>query len=426
MTRVPTQESGTRLEYDHAGAISSQASAPRSVGTTVALKDLFKTLPVRHKVPSACAVILVLLLTPRQDFLRNVKREYGKLLASMQSYALICAGVRLVVTHAAGRAPRATVVHTQGGATLRDNIVTVLGAPAAATLMPFSAQLAPSVRVEGFLSAPTAGAGRSSGDRQFLYVNGRPVDLPRVAKALNEVYRSFNQAQFPAAVLDLQLPPDSYDVNVTPDKRKLLLHDEDALLSALREQLVATWEPSRGTLTVGAAAGPAGKQRRKRAIVDGEEADWASSSDTAGEAEMAPPDESGGTPAKRARATEAHIPLPDDKTAPHGGTLRALHSAPQPRATSAAPKTVPLSAAGDQTLRRFMAPVPVAIVVSTEASFPAASLPASEAAPAPVPAPLEEPFDEPEAAAPSGSHPPRRIHSLPFDMQALRVRLEVK
>ena len=43
------QEAGTRLEYDHAGRITSSSSAPRAVGTTVVLKDLFKTLPVRHK-----------------------------------------------------------------------------------------------------------------------------------------------------------------------------------------------------------------------------------------------------------------------------------------------------------------------------------------------------------------------------------------
>jgi len=44
------QDAGTRIEYDHDGSITSTATAPRAVGTTVALKDLFKTLPVRHKV----------------------------------------------------------------------------------------------------------------------------------------------------------------------------------------------------------------------------------------------------------------------------------------------------------------------------------------------------------------------------------------
>jgi DNA mismatch repair ATPase MutL len=31
--------------------------------------------------------------------------------------------------------------------------------------------------------------GRSDNDRQFTYCNGRPVDLPKVIKVVNEVWR---------------------------------------------------------------------------------------------------------------------------------------------------------------------------------------------------------------------------------------------
>ena len=280
------QDAGTRVEYDHDGRITSTASAPRAVGTTVVLKDLFKTLPVRHKV-RWCVLgrhaTVADTRTSLQDFLRNVKREFGKLLAAMQSYALICVGVRLIVTHTAGRAPRATVVHTQGGGTMRDNIVTVLGAASANALQPFSALLLGTCTASGFVSSPAAGSGRSSSDRQYFYVNGRPVDLPRVAKTLNEVYRTFNAAQFPAAVLDFRLPTDAYDVNVTPDKRRVMLHAEDELLSALHDALTAAYEPSRGTLAVGQAALAGGKSGIKskrgagRARQD-KEADWVSDS----------------------------------------------------------------------------------------------------------------------------------------------------
>lgn len=34
------------------------------------------------------------------------------------------------------------------------------------------------------------GCGRAAGDRQFFYLNGRPVDVPRATRLLNESYRS--------------------------------------------------------------------------------------------------------------------------------------------------------------------------------------------------------------------------------------------
>jgi DNA mismatch repair protein PMS2 len=41
--------------------------------------------------------------------------------------------------------------------------------------------------VVGLVSKAGIGVGRSDNDRQFIFCNGRPVDLPRVSKAMNEV-----------------------------------------------------------------------------------------------------------------------------------------------------------------------------------------------------------------------------------------------
>lgn len=72
-----------------------------------------------------------------------------------------------------------------------------------------------------------------------------------MAKILNEVYRQFNASQTPMAVLEITLPTDSYDVNVTPDKRKVMLHREKALLQGLREAVEAAFDPSTHTYAVG-------------------------------------------------------------------------------------------------------------------------------------------------------------------------------
>ena len=57
VTRTAELAAGVRLAFDQGGAVVSQASAARATGTTVALKDLFKPLPVRYKVELACDTI---------------------------------------------------------------------------------------------------------------------------------------------------------------------------------------------------------------------------------------------------------------------------------------------------------------------------------------------------------------------------------
>jgi len=71
-------------------------------------------------------------------------------------------------------------------------------------------------RISGYVSKGGAGVGRSDNDRQFFFLNGRPVDLPRITRLVNEVWRLYEMKHKPAAILNLQAPPGSYDVNVTP------------------------------------------------------------------------------------------------------------------------------------------------------------------------------------------------------------------
>ncbi|KAG1691004.1 hypothetical protein DVH05_027287 [Phytophthora capsici] len=105
-------------------------------------------------------------------------------------------------------------------------------------------------KVEGFVSKVGAGVGRSDNDRQFFFINGRPFDLPKMAKTLNEVWRQYEMKQKPACVLNFHLPLGDYDVNVTPDKRETFVKHEAELIDAFKTGLNKLYEPSRGTFTV--------------------------------------------------------------------------------------------------------------------------------------------------------------------------------
>lgn len=90
------------------------------------------------------------------------------------------------------------------------------------------------VYVTGLVSKPSRGSGRTSSDRQFLYINGRPWDNLKVTRAFNEIYRQFNTNQVPMLVADFALEGGRYDVNVSPDKRTIFIQEEQQLIEALK------------------------------------------------------------------------------------------------------------------------------------------------------------------------------------------------
>jgi DNA mismatch repair ATPase MutL len=61
----------------------------------------------------------------------------------------------------------------------------------------------------------------------------------QIQKVFNETYRSFSPsavvaAQFPFIVANFTVDGDTIDINVTPDKRTVLLHAEGHIVDALK------------------------------------------------------------------------------------------------------------------------------------------------------------------------------------------------
>ncbi|KAJ1695199.1 hypothetical protein LUZ63_011897 [Rhynchospora breviuscula] len=238
-TRTKNESIGTHLTFDHSGAVIKEKKTARQVGTTVTVEKLFSPLPVRCK-----------------EFSRNIKREYGKLITLLNAYALIAKGVRLLCTNTTSKGSKSVVLKTQGSSSLKDNIINVFGLNTFQCLTPLHLTLSGGCSIEGFLSKPGNGNGRNSGDRQFFYVNNRPVDMPKVSKMINELYRGSNSKQYPIAILNFSLPTDSYDVNVTPDKRKVFFSMEGSLMVSLREELEKVYSPDQCVYSVSQVENP--------------------------------------------------------------------------------------------------------------------------------------------------------------------------
>ncbi|KAF2996820.1 hypothetical protein E8E13_002396 [Curvularia kusanoi] len=235
---------GTKLEFEQSGKLKGTSIVAAKQGTTVAVETLFYNLPVRRK-----------------ELEKNVKREYNKVLLLLNAYACISVGVKFSVTNLMPKGRKTVAFSTNANPSTRGNISNVYGAKTIAALVPLDLEfeMDPSnrpgatqsaknwstqndagsrkVRIVGHISRPVVGEGRQTPDRQMFFVNSRPCNLPQVAKAFNEVYKSYNVTQSPFIFADIQLDTEAYDVNVSPDKRTIMLHDQTVLLESIKESL---------------------------------------------------------------------------------------------------------------------------------------------------------------------------------------------
>ena len=242
---------GTKLDFDSTGKLKGTSILAAREGTTVSVEEIFHNLPVR-----------------RRELQRNIKREWNKVLALLHQYACVQVGLKLTVSQQPTKGKRVVLFSTRGNLTTRENIINVFGAKTATALVALdlmlqlkpttSSRLGPSIspceiQVLGHVSKPVTGDGRQTPDRQMFFVNGRPCNLPQFAKVFNEVYKSYNPSQSPFIFADIRLDTRLYDVNVSPDKRTILLHEQTSMLENLRDSLVALFETQDYTVPVALA-----------------------------------------------------------------------------------------------------------------------------------------------------------------------------
>ncbi|KAF8426910.1 hypothetical protein EV426DRAFT_425318 [Tirmania nivea] len=235
---------GSKLEFEVSGKLKGTSIVAAQKGTTVISENLFRTLPVRRK-----------------ELERNIKREYTKVLGLLQAYASIKTGVKLSVYNQPLKGKKTLVFATKANPTTRENISNVFGAKSLAALVTLELEFEmqsksrplasgwtsrgeefKKVKISGYISKPIVGEGRLAPDRQMFFVNQRPCNLPQISRAFNEVYKQFNVTQSPFIFADLQMDTNAYDVNVSPDKRTILLHDQNKLLESLKASLTELFD----------------------------------------------------------------------------------------------------------------------------------------------------------------------------------------
>jgi len=183
-----------------AGEILDQRSAGAPAGTRVEVTDLFAAIPARRK------------------FLKSVTTEWGHIADWIARAALALPEVHFDVR----RDERPAQVWPAVGDEL-DRVAAVLGEADAAALVPVARDTAAGV-LHGYVARPDRHRSTTAGI--YLFVNNRPVRDRMLQHALVEVYRDLlPRGRFPTAVLFLDVPPQSVDVNVHPAKWEVRFAD---------------------------------------------------------------------------------------------------------------------------------------------------------------------------------------------------------
>jgi DNA mismatch repair protein PMS2 len=212
-TRCEGEPMGTALTFSQEGELISESSIARTVGTTISIRDLFKPLPVRYKT-----------------FIKNTKREFGKMLALLKAYAIICTQVRMTCRHQAEKST--STIFSTHASDLKTNVCTLFGSKESNKLLPvmldfstlISTDSEPKVYVmDGLISKLAPQCGRSVSDRQFFFINRRPVDLPKLSKGIFEYKNCYSFFFLLLALFTFHSSGSVFVLNLTFTRVSLLL-----------------------------------------------------------------------------------------------------------------------------------------------------------------------------------------------------------
>lgn len=255
-TKTKASPTGTKLVFGKDGSLTKSEPFARTVGTTVIVKNLFHSLPVR-----------------RRELETTAKKQYDRVVKLMYEHLLARPHIKFILSKKTNTKKEKDFAH--GGTTLEGCIISIFGIKVLDSLEQFhqpwvrgvsslescensdskDAKISQDKEHDGFFKnkrksifkrekpeflfqgyISKIGSGRNSADCQFIFINKKPCDIPQVTKLINEIYRNYSPNQYPFYVLYIQVQTWAVDFNV-PRKRVVILQEENRLCNMIREVL---------------------------------------------------------------------------------------------------------------------------------------------------------------------------------------------
>ena len=180
------------------------------VGTRVRVQRLFNHVPVRLRA------------------LKSIAREVQLMQELVAHYALAHPQVTFHVQHEGRR-----LLFAPASADLRQRLAVVFGHELATQMLPVSWQSL-DLGIQGAVSPPSLN--RATRQRQYCWVNGRPVRSPLVSAAMERAYGALlPPGRHPVMALGITLSPTLLDVNIHPRKTEIKFLHERAIFAGVQE-----------------------------------------------------------------------------------------------------------------------------------------------------------------------------------------------
>jgi len=201
-----TIESGEiRAEFE-GGVLKSKEEVALPSGTTITVKDLFFNAPVRA------------------EFLKNDSVENSRILDCIIRLAIANENV-----HFEYRADNRLLFNAATGS-LRSRLSDCLGASIARSLLEIEWE-EQGIKVKGFVNAPED-LQSNKRNTPYIYLQKRPIYNALISKAISQAYAPYGDFS-PIAVIFLEMPQETFDVNVHPAKREVRFSKDNAVFFAV-------------------------------------------------------------------------------------------------------------------------------------------------------------------------------------------------
>lgn len=202
-TRQKNSELGTKLKIEGGKLVDSHEIGCK-IGTTVIVEDLFFNTPARLK------------------FLKATSTEAAKIHEYITKLALSRPEISFKFIN-----NNRPALSTPGNGNLLDVLTGIYGTEISSSLIEVNFDVE-DFKLSGYIGKPNFL--KTYRTWQTLIINGRIINNRTISKALEESYRALiPKSGFPLAVLKIEVPQNSIDVNVHPQKTELKFEDENKI-----------------------------------------------------------------------------------------------------------------------------------------------------------------------------------------------------